>query len=84
MKQTIEISSDTAAIVESQAKLVGLSVDDYIKSLMPNEIGHKIAKTPHRSVRSKSRVKAFQAWIDGQRSEAPPIPLESLRRENLY
>ena len=84
MKQTIEISAETAAIVESQAKLVGLSVDDYLKSLMPNRNGDKIAKTSNRLVRSKSRVKAFQAWVDGQRSEAPPIPLESLSRENLY
>lgn len=90
MSQTVEqISPETLAMIESQARLAGLSVDDYLKSLMPHGIGdgngHENGQRPlYETATPKELADAITEWAESHDSNAPAIPLESLRRENLY
>ena len=83
MNQTIEqIKPETIARIESQAKLAGLSIDDYLQSLIPKTNGHK--SSPKKRLTSEERAKRFLDWANSHDPNIPAIPLESLRRENLY
>ena len=91
MSKTIEkVSHETLVMIESQAKLNGLSVDDYLKSLMPNGNGdgnmneNGEDRPLHETATPQELADAITKWAESHTSDAPPIPLESLRRENLY
>ena len=87
MNQIIEkISPETIALIESQAKLAGLSVDDYLKSLIPNGNGieNDEPKPLYETATPQELADAITQWAESHDSNAPAIPLESLRRENLY
>ncbi len=83
-----QISPETIAAIESQAKLAGLSVDDYLKSLMPNGNGIENETREDRplyeTAAPQELAKAIREWAESHDSNAPAISLESLRRENLY
>ncbi len=87
MSQTVEqISPETLAMIESQARLAGLSVDDYLKSLMPHGNGNENGKDRplYETATPRELADAITEWAESHDSNAPAIPLESLRRENLY
>lgn len=85
MNQTIEqIKPETIVLIESQAKLAGLTVDDYIKSLMPNVNGNDAEKQFYETVASEKRTAALKAWINGPKSDAPALALEDISRETIY
>ncbi len=81
-----KISPETIAMIESQAKLAGLSIDDYLKSLMPNGNGkqQREERPLYETATPEERANAIREWAESHKSDAPAIPLESLRRENLY
>ena len=87
MNKTMEqISPETIALIESQAKLAGLSIDDYLKSLMPNGIGNEnLEERPlYETATPQELAEAISKWAKSHAADAPAIPLESLRREDLY
>ena len=84
MSQTIEISKETAVRIAEQAKLVGLSVDDYLRSLMPNGNGVNAERPINEVSKRQKLADAIKEWAESHDPDAPAIPLESLRRENLY
>ncbi|CAN5531426.1 hypothetical protein BH10ACI3_BH10ACI3_27540 [soil metagenome] len=86
MNQTIEISTETAAIIESQAKLVGLSVDDYLKSLMPNGTVNGINKERplYETATPQELAAAITAWAESHDQNSPGLGLEDVSRESIY
>lgn len=87
MNKSIEqISPETIALIESQAKLAGLSIDDYLKTLMPSGKGNEdLEDRPlHETATPQELANAISKWAKSHSSDAPAIPLESLRREDLY
>ncbi len=87
MNKTLEqISPETIELIESQAKLAGLSIDDYLKSLMPNgkENENVEDRLLYETATPQELANAISKWAKSHSSDAPAIPLESLRREELY
>lgn len=83
MNTTIEqIKPETIAMIESQAKLAGLSVDDYLRSLIPHENGNE--RPLHETATPEELSDAYLEWAGSHDPNIPPIPLEALRRESLY
>lgn len=59
------------------ARAEGQSVEAWVR--------RSIQRMLEQSATAEERIKAFLAWVQRYASDdAPPIPLESLRRENLY
>lgn len=84
MNQTIEISTETAALIESQAKLAGLSVDDYLKTLVPNGNGNGVKQPFYETATAEEWVEAFSSWVEGHKSDAPALAIEDISRETIY
>lgn len=85
MNETIEqISLETIAMIESQAKLAGLSVDDYLKSLIPKENGIGEKRPLYETATPQERADAYLAWVAGHKSDAPALALEDISRESIY
>lgn len=79
---TEQISSETVALIETQARLAGMPVDDYLRSLLPNGNGNE---KPPRDTRSREeRIKAFDAWVNRHKSGAPALSLEDIGRDTIY
>ncbi|MDW8106648.1 MAG: hypothetical protein RMK45_04105 [Armatimonadota bacterium] len=59
------------------ARAEGQSVEAWVR--------RSIQRMLEQSATAEERIKAFLAWVQRYASDdVPPIPLESLRRENLY
>ena len=83
MNRSLEqIKPETIALIESQAKQAGLSIDEYLRGLIPETNG---TQTPlHETASPHELASAYLEWADSHDSNIPPIPFEALRRENLY
>lgn len=79
-----EISPETLLMIELQARLAGLSVDDYLKSLIPNGNGNAVEKPFYETATPEEWVKAFHAWVEGHKVDAPALELEDISRETIY
>ena len=86
MNQTIEISAETATIIESQAKLVGLSVDDYLKSLMPGGNGNRTSdeRPLYETATPQELAAAITAWAESHDQNSPGLTLDDVSRESIY
>lgn len=80
MNQTVEqIRPETIALIEAQAKLAGLSVDEYLRSLIPkNNVSVRETETP------EERSARFLKWANSHHSPAPALLLEEISRETIY
>ena len=76
MNQSFEqIKPETIALIESQAKQAGLSVDEYLRSLIPHKNG---TQTPlHETASPQELANSYLEWADSHDPGIPPIPLEA-------
>ncbi len=80
MTVNLNLGSDVEAELRAQAEAYGIAVEDYLKRIVAERIGIGAAE---RRLASDEWSRGFEEWADGF-PEAPLIPDESLRRENLY
>jgi hypothetical protein len=85
---TLELRPEIVDVLAALASAQGLSVEDYLEVLVNRErLGQPMALMA-QTIRPKRMgpeewAREFQEWADSF-SDAPPIPDESLSRENLY
>jgi len=72
-----EVAPDTAAKIAAQAKMRGLSVDEYLRSLLPDESD----KSEESSLSPAAKAKLWRQWI-ANHSVKGVIAGDS--RENIY
>ena len=89
MSQAVEqISPETLLMIESQARLAGLSVDDYLKSLMPNGNGNGNENGQQRPLYETATPKELAAaiveWAESHDQNSPGLTLEDVSRESIY
>ena len=81
---TLHLRPEIAAGLETLANAQGLSVEDYLKQLVERELSLNAPQSsPGSRLSPKEWAHQFEEWADSF-PEAPPIPDEALRRENLY
>ena len=57
-----QIKPDTAETIAAEARARGLSVDDYLKSLLPQSNGNADEKPLHETATNVEWVRAFREW----------------------
>lgn len=62
MSAPVEIKPETAELLAAQARAHGLSVDDYLRSLLPRTNGDGDEKPLYESATPEAWVGAFREW----------------------
>jgi hypothetical protein len=71
------IKPETAERLAAQARALGVSVDEYLRSILPNEIG----QAENGTLSSKERAKLWREWVENH-SVSGVIADDS--RESIY
>lgn len=76
-----EIEPETAEMIAAQAKARGLSVDAYLRSLLPDESGQPQARPLFETVSPDELARAFIEWV---KSHAVKGVIADDSRESIY
>ena len=83
MNQTIEqIKPETVRMIESKAKLAGLSIDEYLKGLVTNNNGHEAPF--YETATPEELVEEFLDWARSHDPNIPALSLEDISRDSIY
>ena len=81
MSAPFEIKTETAEILAAQAKEHGLSVDDYLRSVLPLTNAREGEQPPYQTATPAAWVRAFREWA----ASHPVLPVEADdSRESVY
>src|SRR5215207_10141685 len=79
---TIEVDQLTAALLRTKAEAKGLTIADWLRSLVEGE-----SKPPQaflfETASPEERAKAVEEWASHQRSVAPPLSDEAISRNSI-
>jgi hypothetical protein len=87
MSLTIQLPPGIETLLRKKAARKGLAAGDYVRTLIEREVAppQLPGKSPSRAAEQKVWRQAFRSWLRSHGHVAGPIvPLEALRRENLY
>lgn len=82
-----QIKPETVALLASLASERGLSVDEFLRSLLPineNSQGEIEEKPFYETATPEEWVAAFREWAANHDPNIPPLSLEDVSRESLY
>ena len=83
MNQIIEdIKPETIALIEAQAKIAGLSVDEYLRNLVGN--GMDARQAVPAPLTREERITALHEWAASHDPNIPALALEDISRETIY
>ena len=75
-----QIKSDTVETIAAEARARGLSVDEYLKSLLHQSNGDADTKPLCETAAPEEWVSAFREWATGH----PILPIADDSRESIY
>lgn len=75
---TLEVSPETISLIETEAKSAGISVEEYVRNLIPN------VKKSAETISKEERRRRLIEWVEGHHSDAPALALEDISRETIY
>ena len=76
-----QIKAETAAMIAAQARALGLSVDDYLRTLLPPTNGEGQEKPLYETATPDEWTKAFRDWA----ASHPVLPvIADDSRETIY
>ena len=87
MSLTIQLPPKIATLLRKKAAKKGLPAGDYVRTLIEREVAppRLSSKSSSHTTKHKAWKAAFHSWLGSHgRVAAPTVPLEALRRENLY
>ena len=77
----LEIKPETAEMLAAQARCRGLSVDDYLRTLLPSANGDLEEQPLYQSATPEEWVRAFREWAA---SHPTPPAIADDSRESIY
>ncbi|MCI0487675.1 MAG: hypothetical protein L0229_13870 [Blastocatellia bacterium] len=80
MPATLEIEKETAEMLAAQAEARGISVDDYLRSLLKD----KAASEEEVPLSPLDRARLWREWVDNHSITATPLSDYALTRESIY
>ena len=75
-----QIKPDTAETIADGARARGLSVDDYLKSLLPQANGNADQQPLYETATPEEWIKVFREWT----ASHPALPIADNSRESIY
>lgn len=78
----LEIKPETAEMLAAQAKAQGMSVDDYLRSLLPPTNGHSEEKPLYETATPGRLAQAYVEWAASHDQNTPVVLDDS--REVIY
>ncbi len=82
MSTPFEIEPETAEILASQARALGLSIDEYLRSLLARTNDRAKEKPFYESATPEELARAYVEWAASHRPNSPVILDDS--REVIY
>ncbi|HXG91094.1 MAG TPA: hypothetical protein VNN73_01840 [Blastocatellia bacterium] len=76
-----EIKPETAELIAAQAKARGLSVDDYLRSLLPEDAEQAQSPPLYETAKPEELASAFAQWV---KDHAVKGIIADDSRENIY
>ena len=84
MSITLNLPADMEARLQEEAARHGQNAAEYVKALVEDKL-RPTARRFYETATKEEWRRAFLAWVNSHRDiTAPPIPLETLRREHMY
>ena len=84
MSITLNLPPDMEARLQEEAARYGQDAAEYVKALVEDKLRPSARRFYETATKEEWR-RAFLAWVNSHRDfTAPPTPLETLQRENLY
>ncbi|HYJ86926.1 MAG TPA: hypothetical protein VEW46_12765 [Pyrinomonadaceae bacterium] len=81
MSAPVEIKPETAELLAAQAEARGLSVDDYLRTLLPPTNGEAVERPLYESATPEEWVDAFRKWAAGHPLQ---LVIADDSREGIY
>ena len=78
-----QIKPETAQMIAAEARARGLSVEDYLKSLLPETNG-EAEKPLYETATPEELAQAYVDWAESHDRSTPPLSLEDIGRESIY
>lgn len=78
----IDLNPDTEAKIKALAQSAGLSVEDFLLSLVSSATSARRTKAESKS--ALDPLIEFQFWVNTFSTSSPGISEEALRRESIY
>ncbi len=75
-----DIKPETVAKIAAQAKRRGLSIDEYLRSLLPDELDQAAAA----KLSPAEKVRALREWAASHSLNTPLLSDEAISRESIY
>lgn len=75
-----QIKPETAETIAAEARARGLSVDEYLKSLLPQSNGDETERPLYETASPEEWVQAFRQWA----ASHPNLPIADDSRESIY
>jgi hypothetical protein len=83
MTITIDVLPEVEARLREEAARRGQQTEEFVSSLL-SEMFRATTEPFYQTATPQEWARAFREWAASHDTTAPPIPLESLRRENMY
>jgi hypothetical protein len=83
MTLMIDVSPELEIRLKAEAARLGQETGDYARGLLESILLHRPEDALYDASLDEWK-RAFREWGRAHRTDTPPIPLEALRRENLY
>jgi plasmid stability protein len=85
MVLTINIPPEVESRLREEAAKHGQDAAEYASALLSQALTTGTSEPFHETATQEEWERAFDAWVESHRDlRAPVIPLDALRRENLY
>jgi hypothetical protein len=81
MSSVLEIQPDVAAEITTQARAKGISVDDYLRTLLRHE---EVKSSPTSSMTPTEKARALREWAASHNPNTPLLSDEAISRESIY
>jgi hypothetical protein len=83
MTLIIDVAPEVEGRLREEAARRGQDAGEYVSDLL-SEMFRERPRPFYETASPEEWVRAFREWAASHKSTAPPIPLEALRRENMY
>lgn len=80
-----QVKPETVALMAHLANVRGLSIDEFLRSILPADESVNGAEQPlYETLTPEELAQAFLAWAHGHSNNSPGLTLEDVSRETIY